>query len=595
MVPREIQLPKDPYVNGQAVEVFLYKDATECPICFLYYPPYLNKTRCCDQPICSECFVQIKRPDPHPPEHEINDPSNPAPPNPEPTAEAEALVSEPACCPYCQLPEFGVTYEAPPFRRGLAYPNPHGLEAHSSAAPSPASTTAGTPTSLAPNTHKRRTKSISASAPTVITTDRIRPDWAVKLANARSHMARRSAAATALHTAAYLMGNGSNDSRGFGFGSRSRFGRNRGENSPAASGSATPSTEPNARTVAEQIVQARREAQEPGSTRRRGRIEDLEDMMMIEAIKQSLEAEEERKRKAEKDAAKDGKKRAKEEKKKEKRERKGVYGSGASSAGGSALSLSLSNFGRRRGNSGGSNLAKEVTPESVDDSRSKGKAADRDIGGASTMLAPINTTQYESSTAQGESLASRNLDGGSFLSLQESHDSPATPAALDKPSHLRQMSNASSLTSSFGESTPHSPHDDVSANGSFTGSPNAGNSSHGHEVGDASSNTGINLRSLAAVISIGDEDKPSTSIHSEEANPNGTDTSTGPTGQTLKPRLEESVATLTGDDSNAREHQTGTPELIVTPGTPANTSDGEEFGKQLGREMSGGVERVLTQ
>src|SRR5205814_1664603 len=57
MTPREIQLPKDPYVNGIPIEAFLYKDATECPICFLYYPPYLNRTRCCDQPICSECFV----------------------------------------------------------------------------------------------------------------------------------------------------------------------------------------------------------------------------------------------------------------------------------------------------------------------------------------------------------------------------------------------------------------------------------------------------------------------------------------------------------------------------------------------------------
>ena len=51
MTPHEIQLPKDPYINGQRIEVFLYKDAIECPICFLYYPPYLNKTRCCDQPI----------------------------------------------------------------------------------------------------------------------------------------------------------------------------------------------------------------------------------------------------------------------------------------------------------------------------------------------------------------------------------------------------------------------------------------------------------------------------------------------------------------------------------------------------------------
>lgn len=29
-----------------------------------YYPPLINTSRCCDQPICTECFVQIKRADP---------------------------------------------------------------------------------------------------------------------------------------------------------------------------------------------------------------------------------------------------------------------------------------------------------------------------------------------------------------------------------------------------------------------------------------------------------------------------------------------------------------------------------------------------
>ncbi len=106
IVPREINLPYDPFVNGQPLEVFLYKAATECPICFLSYPPYLNHTRCCDQAICSECFVQIKRPDPHFPEgHNENEPST----NPE--EQAGMLVSEPACCPYCTQPDFGVASE----------------------------------------------------------------------------------------------------------------------------------------------------------------------------------------------------------------------------------------------------------------------------------------------------------------------------------------------------------------------------------------------------------------------------------------------------------------------------------------------------
>jgi hypothetical protein len=118
--PREIFLPSDPNVEGRPIESALYRDATECPICFLSYPPFLNHTRCCSQPICSECFVQIKRPDPHLPEHHPGDdqPSPSAMPEEE---RDEELVSEPSMCPYCQQSELGVTYEPPPFRRGIAY------------------------------------------------------------------------------------------------------------------------------------------------------------------------------------------------------------------------------------------------------------------------------------------------------------------------------------------------------------------------------------------------------------------------------------------------------------------------------------------
>ena len=53
--------------SSPPLEVLLYREAIECPICFLYYPKYLNRTKCCSQLICSECFVQIKRADPHTP------------------------------------------------------------------------------------------------------------------------------------------------------------------------------------------------------------------------------------------------------------------------------------------------------------------------------------------------------------------------------------------------------------------------------------------------------------------------------------------------------------------------------------------------
>ncbi|KAL7749790.1 SNF1-interacting protein [Sorochytrium milnesiophthora] len=59
--------------------------AVECPICFLFYPKNINYSRCCDQPICTECFVQIKRPE----------------------------SNEEAPCPYCVVPGFGVLYLPP--------------------------------------------------------------------------------------------------------------------------------------------------------------------------------------------------------------------------------------------------------------------------------------------------------------------------------------------------------------------------------------------------------------------------------------------------------------------------------------------------
>jgi len=152
----------------------------------------------------------------------------------------------------------------------------------------------------------------------------------------------------------------------------------RGDSSPGgASEAATPSptdVEGGARSVTEQLASMRREAQETG-TRRRSRIEDLEEMMMMEAIRLSLAAEEERKTKADKEATKEAKK-------KEKR----VYGSGASLASGSALSLSLPGPGRRRGNSGASNLAREITAEDMESPTAKGKGVDRSVTSAPSPL-----------------------------------------------------------------------------------------------------------------------------------------------------------------------------------------------------------------
>jgi hypothetical protein len=300
MAPQEMCLPADPYVNGQLLETFLYKNASECPICFLYYPPYLNKTRCCDQAICSECFVQIKRPDPHPPEHHDDDPPT------EPPSEDFQLVSEPSACPYCKVPEFGITYESPPFRRGLSYAHQHHLRSAMSSSSSISSTGV--------NGHsRRRNQSLSVDSPGVITTDHIRPDWSKKLADARAHALRRAAAATALHNAAYVLGN-----TGEG-GSRFILGRRRRQFLGTSDGNIE--LPPGLANVGALLAAADRQQQIanheaaqnsdlfPGrsSSRRNNRIDTLEELMMMEAIRQSIQAEDERKKKEDKDAAKKAK------------------------------------------------------------------------------------------------------------------------------------------------------------------------------------------------------------------------------------------------------------------------------------------------
>ncbi|KAF9484942.1 hypothetical protein BDN70DRAFT_871933 [Pholiota conissans] len=142
------------------LEAQVYRGAVECPICFLYYPPNINHSRCCDQAICTECFVQIKRAEPT----------------------ATHLVSEPAACPYCVQDNFGVVYNPPPWRAGLGSEGSSGLWADPPRSTEP----------TAPPTHKRRQKSFSADSPEVVTTDQIRPDWEAKLEAVRAAVARRA-------------------------------------------------------------------------------------------------------------------------------------------------------------------------------------------------------------------------------------------------------------------------------------------------------------------------------------------------------------------------------------------------------------------
>jgi hypothetical protein len=339
--------------------------------------------------------------------------------------------------------------------------------------------------------------------------------------------------------------------------------------------------------MAEQVAEIRREVHESGDSRRRNRMEDLEEMMMMEAIRLSLAAEEERKRKSEKEAAKEEKKKVKEEKKKEKLERKGVYGSGASSASGSALSLSLPGFSRRRGNSGGSNLAREVTPEHAEAPGSKGKGVDHNGAGGPAASSTIDFARAESSTMQQGIPGARHLDQATLANIQDSHK-PPSPTAPDRPSHLRQMSSASSQASSFIESAPGSLLDSTIDSTNASGTNTAGKRSSTHEGGDANGSAGaepmFNFRSLAAMIDNDDEHKEGAANHIEHGG--NQKLSIGAREETPASGSEERIASDAESDPPATllGPQSITPEVVVTPGTPAalNYADGD--GMQLGAD-----------
>lgn len=508
LTPREMQLPKDPYLSGQRLEAYLYKDAAECPICFLYYPPYLNRTRCCDQAICSECFVQIKRPDPHPPEHA--DPSAPPTPSvddPEPV-DLESLVSEPASCPFCVQPEFGITYDPPPFRGGLTYVNQastHPVAGKASAMSSSSSLASAKSDGQASSVEatRRRTQSLSATAPTVITTDRIRPGWHQKLAGARAHAARRSAAATALHTAAYLMGNRGHepDGRGFGaFGRRALLRRGSGD--------------PNASQLNMLAMMSERygriESGENGAPRtRRVRAEDLDEMMMMEAIRLSIASEEERRKKEEekarKDAKKDAKKQEKENKKAEKAAKKGRAYTG--SAPQSTTDL-LSPHSRSTWGDGATTAAGKGKEIQSSETSMEGSSSDITF----SLPSYTNPSNAVPGSAQHLARARANIQPEVY------------GTSSYRPSHLRHLSSASSTDDeSAAGSLRAGFHGSTSSfNGSPAASamnmPTAGISQAEYTSGTppgggAGLEPMFNFRSLAAMV--GDDEKHGNARHHE--------------------------------------------------------------------------------
>ncbi|KAJ6140074.1 hypothetical protein N7471_006560 [Penicillium samsonianum] len=561
LTPRELQLPKDPFVNGQPIEVNLYKDASECPICFLYYPPYLNRTRCCDQPICSECFVQIKRPDPHPPEHGEPDANAPSAEGEQAESTESQLVSEPSACPFCVQPEFGVTYSSPSFRRGLTY----AADPSARLSPnftSPVSSTSSLSSATAAVSGRRRATSLSATDPTVVTTDRIRPDWATKLSNARAHAARRSAAATALHTAAYLINPSASgsDSRGFGIGRRGMRRATGGEGysgrtaSPALNALAflTERTgsdrTPRATGQDTDSASAEEGAGNPAAARsssRRNRIDDLEEMMMMEAIRLSLASEDERLKREEKEARKEAKKREKEKEKEAKKADKvarktGLYSNNASA---SALDVLGESILGKETSSSSSVIGEDVIGEEIA-AGSKGKGVDRALPSTAEETAPPTL-----------------LDPALPASQLADHSEPS------RQSHLRQVSSASSSFSSVMETTPEDG----------AGGPTAG------EGNTNSLEPMFNFRSLAAVI--GDEEKVDDSAEHVEDTSNkqqteGSSSSAAPSvhqpftemNTESAPIVESRVESSDHSGTHPKELEARSVEITSSPPHPEATS-----------------------
>lgn len=499
--------------------------------------------------------MQIKRPDPHTPEHH----GDAEPASTEPKEEIN-LVSEPAACPFCVQPEFGVTYEPPPFRRGLVYniqgQNPLGR------ATSAMSSTSSLNSPGIPTPGRRRATSLAVNDKTVVTTDMVRPDWAKKLADARAHALRRAAAATALHNAAYMMGNIQQQESRFGLGRRRR--NMFGTDSAGSSGVGTPRREGEASSAANadgtsDLFPSRL------SSRRGNRLDDLEELMMMEAIRLSLAAEEDRKRKDEKDAAKEakkeGKKKAKEIKKVAKAQRH--IGSGFH----------------------------PIEVDGIDDTGAgsssaagKGKEIDRSGAGSNSLTESMSANNPSPSRNSPQ----KHLEDSR---AQFQRDAPSTGnlarfdnLSSEQPSHraaLRNLSEGSSSASSFAESYQNSLRQDQSNNlapgSSYGPSPSASGVSLGQdETPNDTPGTEpmFNFKSLTDAITSEDGGKDSGPQFIEDVAENSTDgakpihaNGKAPEGSTklstpAQDPLGESVQTLKPFDT--------TP----TPAVPSENDDG---------------------
>ncbi|KAF9566671.1 SNF1-interacting protein [Mortierella alpina] len=220
----------------------LYQGAIECPICFLYYPRNTNRTRCCDKPICTECFVQIKR--------------------------LESAATESPACPYCVESHFGIIYSPALLSTGLMSPSPsmtgQTVGGTSMSVSSSNNSIERGPDGQTPSSPSTRRRSTSHKSPEVVSADDLRPDWNRRILAAAQRQPGSRRASTSSSNAA------------FGLGRRWAAGRQAGtssrrSNSSAAAGDYTGYL-----------------------TAMRNMGADLEELMIMEAMRQSLQDEQDR-------------------------------------------------------------------------------------------------------------------------------------------------------------------------------------------------------------------------------------------------------------------------------------------------------------
>jgi hypothetical protein len=325
-------------------------------------------------------------------------------------------------------------------------------------------------------------------------------------------------------------------------------------------------------------------------------------MMLAEAVRLSLAAEEERKRKAEKEERKEEKKEAKRREKEARKAAKaagkhsGPYEStggrsGHSSASGSSLSLPGLGFGRKRGNSAASNLRIEAsvtsaiaTGESPESStKDKGKGVDRAV-----------------STLAEAALAAASDPAGS-ASTSNPRPIPHLPAG---PSHLRQMSSASSVSSSVLDSQPGSyaspSHtQDPRGSGLSLGSRSGASEDGGDQDRDRDPSTStepmFNFRSLAEVVGVSLEgENAGRRLSLIEAERKAKESGEAQSHETTSPGesrgATSDAGTSAGEPSAKDTKPTASvslspPTVTITPDTPA-AGDNDDDSKRLGCETA---------